>query len=220
MYYKKIAKFLNAIFNSGVDLTIPTEIAKILSVQMDKDFSNTKGISERYSNSLVLRAIHEESPVNYTRYQLLQTMSNDNYHLIFFIGTLDKLYDAINESAAKKKSLTEMADLYDKMFTKSFVICYNLVEFCRSLSYEQRNMTIADNLADKAPLVFVAFFNLHLCRMLENVSKEDFFKLFPCTLNCMVDSTNMNRDTVYEILKKSGASTYDEMLDYLYGNSK
>ena len=91
MYYKKIAKFLNAIFNSGVDLTIPTEIAKILSVQMDKDFSNTKGISERYSNSLVLRAIHEESPVNYTRYQLLQTMSNDNYHLIFFIVTARKL---------------------------------------------------------------------------------------------------------------------------------
>lgn len=220
MYYKKIAKFLNAVFNSGVDLTIPTEIAKILSTQMDKDFSNTKGISERYSNSLVLRAIHEESPVNYTRYQLLQTMSNDNYHLIFFVGTLDKLYEAANEYALKNKPLTEMADLYDKMFTKSFVICYNLVEFCRSLSYEQRNMTIADNLADKAPLIFVAFFNLYLCRILENVSKEDFFKLFPCTLNCMVDSTNMNRDTVYEILKKSSASNYDEMLDYVYGNNK
>ena len=220
MYYKKIAKFLNAIFNSGVDLTIPTEIAKILSAQMDKDFSNTKGISERYSNSLILRAIHEESPVNYTRYQLLQTMSNDNYHLIFFVGTLDKLYDAVNDYALKNKPLTEMADLYDKMFTKSFVICYNLVEFCRSLSYEQRNMTIADNLADKAPLVFVAFFNLYLYRILGNISKEDFFKLFPCTLNCMVDSTNMNRDTVYEILKKSSACNYDEMLDYIYGNIK
>lgn len=220
MYYNKIAKFLNAIFNSGVDLTIPTEIAKILSTQMDKDFSNTKGISERYSNSLVLRAIHEESPVNYTRYQLLQTMSNDNYHLIFFIGTLDKFYETVNEYALKNKPLTEMADLYDKMFTKSFVICYNLVEFCRSLSYEQRNMTIADNLANKAPLVFVAFFNLYLYRILRSVSKEDFFKLFPCTLNCMVDSTNMNRDTVYEILKKSSALDYDEMLDYVYGNSK
>lgn len=220
MYYKKIAKFLNAVFNSGVDLTIPMEISRILSTQLDKDFSNTKGISERYSNSLVLRAIHEESPVNYTRYQLLQTMSNDNYHLIFFVGTLDKLYEAANEYALKNKPLTEIADLYDKMFTKSFVICYNLVEFCRSLSYEQRNMTIADNLADKAPLIFVAFFNLYLYRILRSVSKEDFFKLFPCTLNCMVDSTNMNRDTVYEILKKSGASTYDEMLDYVYGNSK
>ena len=220
MYYKKIAKFLNAIFNSGVDLTIPTEIAKILNAQMDKDFSNTKGISERYSNSLILRAIHEESPVNYTRYQLLQTMSNDNYHLIFFVGTLDKLYDAVNDYALKNKPLTEMADLYDKMFTKSFVICYNLVEFCRSLSYEQRNMTIADNLADKAPLVFVAFFNLYLYRILGNISKEDFFKLFPCTLNCMVDSTNMNRDTVYETLKKSSACNYDEMLDYIYGNIK
>lgn len=220
MYYKKIAKFLNAIFNSGVDLTIPTEIAKILNAQMDKDFSNTKGISERYSNSLILRAIHEESPVNYTRYQLLQTMSNDNYHLIFFVGTLDKLYDAVNDYALKNKPLTEMADLYDKMFTKSFVICYNLVEFCRSLSYEQRNMTIADNLADKAPLVFVAFFNLYLYRILGSISKEDFFKLFPCTLNCMVDSTNMNRDTVYEILKKSSACNYDEMLDYIYGNIK
>lgn len=220
MYYKTIAKFLNAIFNSGVDLIIPTEIAKILSSQMDKDFSNTKGISERYSDSLVLRAVHEESPVNYTEYQLLQTMSNDNYHLIFFIGTLDKLYEAASEYALKNKPLTEIADLYDKMFTKSFVICYNLVEFCRSLSYEQRNMTIADNLADKAPLVFVAFFNLYLCRILESVSKEDFFKLFPCTLNCMVDSTNMNCDIVYEILKKSSAFTYDEMLDYVYGNSK
>lgn len=216
MYYSKIINFMQYIYKGNSGITLPKKVSDILTVQLGKDFSESKGSALRYSNSLMLRTVEEECPQSYTRYQLLQT-PDGMYHLIFFTGKLNNLRNKIFED--EEFQLKDKAALWDEYVCKCFVTTYNLIEALRGLSYEHNKMTIADKLTDRAPLIIMAAYNMDIYSLLVTNTIDEITKYLPVSLNCIVDSMNTNRESILKILTRISEMTEDgEINQYLYGS--